>query len=59
MVGVYESNITGNYHFQSGFFAGVGYKGNMFYTPPKFFLFDLKTRMKMNGGYVKIGRAHV
>jgi hypothetical protein len=55
MVGVYEMNVSGNYHLSNGFFAGVGYKGNVFYTPPKFFIFDLKTRMQMNGGFINIG----
>ena len=56
MVGVAEGNINFNYKIpKTNFFAGIGYKGNLFYTPPKFFIFELKTKMQMHGAYLKLG----
>jgi hypothetical protein len=56
MVGVFEGNVSLNYKIpKSQFFLGVGYKGNLFYTPPKFFIFDLKTKMQMHAAYLKLG----
>jgi len=55
MVGVAEANISVNYKLTGNFFIGVGYKFSLLYTPPKFFLFTLKTKMQMNNLYIKIG----
>lgn len=55
MVGVYEGNLTMNNHLPTGLFFGAGYKRNLFYTPPKFFIFDLKTKMQMDAGYAQLG----
>jgi hypothetical protein len=55
MVGIFEGNISFNYKISHDFFIGVGYKGAMFYVPPKFFLFEVKTKMQMHGAYLKLG----
>jgi hypothetical protein len=56
MVGVVEGNLSINYKIpKTNLFTGIGYKGNLFYTPPSFFIFDLKTKMQMHGSYLKVG----
>lgn len=56
MVGVAEGNLSLNYKIpKTNIFSGIGYKGNLFYTPPKFFVFDLKTKMQMHCVYLKLG----
>lgn len=55
MVGVVEGNASLNMKVAHDFFAGVGYKFSLFYTPPKFFVFELKTRQQMHNVYLKLG----
>ncbi len=55
MVGVFETNLSFNYKVSHDFFIGAGYKGAFFYTPPKFYIFELKTKMKTHSGFLRIG----
>mgnify|MGYP003341192768 CR=1 FL=1 len=56
MVGIAEGDLTFDYRIAgSNFITGIGYKGSFLYTPPKFFLFDVKTKMQMHNAYLTLG----
>jgi hypothetical protein len=55
MVGIGGADLSGVYRVSGNFFMGLGYKANILYTPPKFFVFDVKTKMQMHNVYLHAG----
>lgn len=55
MVGIFETNLAFNYKIAHDLFIGAGYKAGLWYTPPKFFIFDVKTKMQTHSGFLRVG----
>jgi hypothetical protein len=56
MVGIGEANVIFDMRLAGNFFAGVGYKGSLFYVPRNFmYSYELKTKMQMHCGFISMG----